>query len=238
MKDKDIIEMNIADLIMERPISFTIDGQRFLLYQPTLGKNYLISRLVDGLEIKKDILATNPYMEALRLCRSKKDIVCRILALYSLKHKNDIQNEDKVLERKNFFFNRLDDKELVQLLVLTFTWNDIEGYIKYLGLDKERAVRERVAKLKNKKGNGSISFGGKSTYGALIDFACQRYGWSVNYVVWEVSYMNLQMLMADAINTVYLSEDERKELRMFDNNEIINGDDPRNADKIRAIFSD
>ena len=50
--------------------------------------------------------------------------------------------------------------------------------------------------------------------------------------------MNLQMLMADAINTVYLSEDERKELRMFDNNEIINGDDPRNADKIRAIFSD
>lgn len=31
MKDKDIIEMNIADLIMERPISFTIDGQRFFV---------------------------------------------------------------------------------------------------------------------------------------------------------------------------------------------------------------
>ena len=54
----------------------------------------------------------------------------------------------KCWNAKNFFFNRLDDKELAQLLVLTFTWNDIEGYIKYLGLDKERAVRERVAKLK------------------------------------------------------------------------------------------
>lgn len=237
MENKDI-EMNIADTIMEKPISFTIDGRRFLLYQPTLGKNYLISRLVEGLEIKKDILATNPYMEALRLCGNKKAIVCRILAYHSLKRKEDIQNEDKVLERQNFFFKRLNKDELAQLLVLTFTWNDIEAYIKYLGLDKERAVRERIAILKIKKGNGSISFGGKSTYGTLIDFACQRYGWSVNYVVWEVSYVNLQMLMADAMSTIHLSDDERKELGMFDNNEIINGDDPRNAAKIRVMFSD
>ena len=85
---------------------------------------------------------------------------------------------------------------------------------------------------------GSLSFCGKSTYGTLIDWACQRYGWSMEYVVWGISYANLQMLMADSITSVYLSEVERKKLGITDNRDIINADDPKNRELIRKMLSE
>ena len=36
----------------------------------------------------------------------------------------------------------------------------------------------------------SIAFGGKSIWGTLIDAACERYGWSYQYVLWGISYSN------------------------------------------------
>lgn len=74
-------------------------------------------------------------------------------------------------------------------------------------------------------------------YGLLIDFACQRYGWTMDYVLWGISYVNLNMLFADAITTVYLSEEERKKLGRGDG-EVINADDPRNRDLIRRMISE
>ena len=37
MKDKELLEMNIADTIIERPIGFNIGSQQFYLYPPTLS---------------------------------------------------------------------------------------------------------------------------------------------------------------------------------------------------------
>lgn len=237
MEDRERIEMNIADTIIERPIGFNVGSRRFFIYQPTLGKTYLFVRLFKTLDANDKVIAANPYMEALRLCQTKKDIVCRILSYYTFGRKEDIVDNSKVEYRAKWFERKLDNEELSTIFVLILSSDNTEEYIKYFGIDKERKERERIAKLKNKK-DSSINFGGNSAYGTLIDFACQRYGWTMDYVVWGISYSNLRMLMADAITTIYLSAEERKELHIFDNVEYINADDPKNKELIRSMLYD
>lgn len=236
MDSNEIIEMNIADAIMEKPVGFKIGRRQFYLYPPTLGKNYLLSRLIKALKVNKEMVSHNPYLEAFRLVTENGEIVCRLLAYHSLSKKLDIQDESKVKSRTKLFQEKLDVEELAQLLVITFTLEDVSSYITHLGIDKEQAERNRIIKVKNMSGN--LSFCGKSTYGTLIDWACQRYGWSMEYVVWGISYANLQMLMADAITSVYLSEEERKKLGITDDREIINADDPKNRELIRKMLNE
>lgn len=236
MEDKNRIEMDIADAIMERPFGFTVGNQSFFIYPSTLGKTYLLARLFDELNVDKNIIAANPYMEALRLSEAKKDIVCRILSYYTFRKKDDIFNNSKVESRSNYFSKSLDSEELATLLMLVLTGDNIEYYTQYLGIDKERKERKRIADIKNN--SGSVTFGGNSTYGTLIDFACQRYGWTMDYVVWGISHTNLRMLMADAITTICLTAEERKKLNIFDDKENINADDPKNAELIRKLLED
>ena len=78
-----------CDTIMERPYEFHIGEMQFYLYPATLGKIYLLSRLTENLEINKDFLSINPYMEALRLCDSKRDIICKILSYHTFDKKKN-----------------------------------------------------------------------------------------------------------------------------------------------------
>lgn len=236
MENRERIEMSIADAIMEKPIGFTVGNRHFSIYPPTLGKTYLLARLFTGLGADDKIIAANPYMEALRLCSTKKELVCRILSYYTFNKKTDIFDNDKIICRQEFFAANLDVEELATLFVIILSGDDAELYIKHLGIDKEREERKRIADVK--KDSGSITFGGNSVYGTLIDFACQRYGWSMNYVVWGISYTNLRMLMADSISTVYLTADERKLLNIFDPKERINADDPKNRELIKSMLED
>lgn len=236
MESKERIEMDIADAVMERPVGFNIGSRYFYIYPATLGKSYLLARLFKELDANQQIVATNPYMEAIRLCKTKKDIVCRILSYSTFNKKKDIFNNAKIAGRADFFYKNLDMEELATLLVLILTSDNLETYIHYFGIDKERKERKRIAEIKDS--NGSVTFGGNSVYGTLIDFACQRYGWTMDYVVWGISHVNLRMLMADAINTIYLSAEERKQLNIFDNKENINADDPRNEELIDKVLCD
>lgn len=66
--------------------------------------------------------------------------------------------------------------------------------------------------------------GGRSIWGSLLDVVIQKYHWTLEYLLWGISYQNVQMLLADGIST---TEEE----------ETIDADDPRNRDKIKAMFS-
>ena len=234
MEDKELLEMNIADTIIERPVGFNIGSQQFYLYPPTLGITYL-ARLFRSLEADARLISANPYLEAIRLCTEKKEIVCRILSNYTFNRKEDVFDGSKVEVRAKEF-SELAAEELATIFTIVLSGDNTEEFIKYFGIDKERLERSRIAAVK--KDNSSVTFGGNSTYGTLIDFACQRYGWTMDYVMWGISYANLKMLMADAITTVYLSEDERKKLNIYDDSEVINADDPKNRDLMRRMLSE
>lgn len=233
-KNNHNIDMNIADAIMGKPIGFNIGSRHFCLYPPSLGKNLLVSRLVNQLEINSYVIKENPFLESLRVCKHKRDLVCRIIAYYTLKSKSDLLNETVISRRSEYFKKVLDENELAQLLITVTSWDNIESYLKHYGLDKERRLRVRISNYKKDSGT-NITFGGLSTYGTVIDYACHRYGWTMDYVVWGISYVNLQMLMADAITTVYLSKDEIRKLHISTDRNYINGDDPGNMEKIKAM---
>lgn len=163
----------------------------------------------------------------------EKEIVCRILSYHTINRKDELFDCNLVQERCDFFCKELDDDSMAQLLVMVLPEGDISTYVKHLGIDKEKEWQAKA--MKAKKDNNSLVFGGKSIYGTLIDAACQRYGWTFEYVVWGISYANLQLLLADSVTSIYLSDEERKRINIPQDRNVINADDPENMAKIKAM---
>lgn len=236
MEVKNNIEQAIADTIIERPHGFKVGGRQFYLYPITLGKSYLIRRIVENMKMNRDIIRSNPYMEAIRLSKVNKLDCVRLIAYHTMRGKGVLDNR-KVGSRIKFFTDNLNDDEIAELLMMVFSSDNVNDFMKHLKIDKEKEAQAKVLKCK-KENRNTFSFGGKSIYGTMIDYFCQRYGWTMDYIVWGISYNNLQMLMADAVTTIHLDDKELKKCRVSSNREYINADDPNNAERIRKMFSD
>lgn len=229
------IEMNISDAIIERPVNFSIDKSKLSLYPPTLGKMQILKNLYFSMEVNMELLAFNPLAETLRICTEKTDAVCQIIAYSTFNDKKTILNMEKVLRRAKFFQDNVSVEDMATILTIILSNDKIEEFIQYFGIDAERELKAQISRIKGE--GSSITFGGKSIYGLLIDFACQRYGWTMDYVLWGISYVNLNMLFADAITTVYLSDEERKKLGRGEG-KVVNADDPNNRDLVRKMISE
>lgn len=229
------IEINISDAIVEKPVNFSIGKSKLSLYPPTLGKMQILKNLYLSMGVNMELLTLNPIAETLRVCTEKPDIVCQIIAYSTFTDRKSIMDADKVLCRAKFFQENTSVEDMATLLTIILSNDKIEEFVQYFGIDADREIKAQISKIKGE--GSSITFGGKSIYGLLIDFACQRYGWTMDYVLWGISYVNLNMLFADAITTVYLSDDERRRLGRGDG-KVINADDPRNKDLIREIISE
>lgn len=234
MVTKVNIEQNLADTIIERPHGFKVGSRQFYLYQITLGKSYLLNRLIENLDINKSIIGTNPFLEVLRLSYEKKNEALRIITYHTLEGKEVLDNE-KVEERMNFLSENLSNEDIAQLLMTVLNQDNVSEYLKYLKIDKEKDAQAKVMKCKDENKN-VYSFGGKSVYGTLIDYFAQRYGWPMDYILWGISYNNLQMLMSDAVTTIHLSDNEAKRCRVSHDRNFISGDDVNNIEKIKKLF--
>lgn len=230
------IQAEVQDSIMERPYGFEIAGEAFALYPATLGKTLLLSRLVKELGIEKDILRVNPFLEALRLVHERRESIARILAYHTAKTKDDVFNEFEMQRRIRLFSKKMEPEDMATLFLTTFTRDNVDDYRKFFRLDKEQVRMGKAAKARDTRGN--YSFGGLSIYGSLIDRACERYGWSFDYVVWGISFANLQMLMNDQHISIYLNKDERRKAHITQrgNATTIDANNPKNNELIRKIF--
>lgn len=228
-------EMNVADAIIEKAIRFNIGKQKYSLYPPTLGKTQILKNLYLGLDVNAQLLSLNPLAEAIRISKENPDVVCQIIAYSTFNDKNSIMNTEKVFQRAKTLKEHLTTEDLATLLSLILSNDKTDEFIKYFKIDADKELRERISRIKGE--SNSLTFGGKSIYGLLIDFACQRYGWTMDYILWEISYVNLNMLFADAVTTVYLTDEERKQLGMGFG-QSINADDPANRDLIRELISE
>lgn len=230
------IESRVIDSMLSIPVPFKIGEDDFYIYHKTLGRIQLLSRLRKLLGINEKFAQTDPYAEALRLCHNKKDIVCRLIAYSTLKTKDEIFNNSVVSGRIKYFEEKLSDEELATIFLSILLDDEIPSFEKYFGITEDYVKRKEVSKVK--KYINAITFGGHSIYGLLIDFACQRYGWTLDYLLWEVNYTTLMMLYSDKIESTYLSDEERKQLHIFDDKEYINADDPKNKELIRKMLSE
>lgn len=230
------IEMNVSDAITEKPIRFGVGKRKFSVYPPTLGKMQILKNLYFAINVNAELLAANPLAETLRICKECPNVVCQIIAYSTFNDKESMQDTDKVLQRAKLLEDNATVEDLATILSIILSSDKTEEFIKYFGIDADKEQKMKISRVKG--GGNSLTFGGKSIYGSLIDFACQRYGWTMDYVLWGISYVNLNMLFADAITTVYLSDEERKKLNIFDNSEVINADDPKNKELMRRMLSE
>lgn len=228
------IEEEILEAILERPYGFTLNGGRYYLYPVTLGKSILLSRLIQNLEIDTDLLAKNPSLEALRVVSIHRDVAILIIAYCTAKDKQEVFDGARIDDCKSYFSENLSNEEIAQLLLIIYQYDKTASFIKHLGLDRDQKEQAKISKIKNKNGN-TVMFGGKSIYGSLLNIVCEKYGWTLDYAVWGISLVNLRMILADSVNTIYLSDDEKKSARLTVGQEIVNMDNPDNWAKIKSM---
>lgn len=226
------IDRMIEDSIMEMPIGFTVGCIHYFLYPVTLGTAYLISREREGMaENVKEIFEKSSNVERLNYRRS----LCRIVAIQTLKEKCKILDLEELNERADTLYQALDDEDLFKLYdIIMESLEDAKLFIKSSGLINDKKKLAKIAK--HKEYGGNFVFGGRTPYGSIIGPACEKFGWTIEYVVWGVSLVNLQMLLADEQTSVYLSKDDRRQLRLSPDRDVIDANNPANTKLIRKIL--
>lgn len=239
---KDNLNEALADAVMNRPreffyakigFGFLKFRKRFCLWSPTLGMSLMLERHISALGLNNDLLSKNPPMEAMRIIPIKRKEICSILAILSLRRFKDLSKSRIIRRRARYFSKKLSDQELAQLILIALSEPKAESFISRSGLDKEHEEQSRIVKHKNKDGH-TLSFGGRTIYGSLIDAACAKYGWTKEYVVWGIDLCSLRMMLADSVNTVYLSDEEIKDLHIVAGG-VIDANDPASIAQLAAM---
>lgn len=223
-------------VLLEKPLCLKIGSKRFRLYQPSLGKLMLQTSLLesitrdDGEDVKNGVLKTLVMVE-----RHRRD-VCELLALYSFKDSKDCLDPFRTADRAQEF-ESLSTGELATLLTALMSMPTAAKLMEELGIDKENERKKMVLDAKDTK--GSVTCGGASLYGGVIDHVMQRYGWSLQYVLWGISAANLQLLTSDEQVSTYLTDDERKKVpsHIIAGKSAIDASDPKNAGLVRGLLN-
>ncbi len=225
-------ETDIADAIMGVPrASFEVEGKRYSLYPLTLGKALYLARFYRDLELNAAMMKEDKVSAYLMAAFSHKETACRIIAIHCADGAEAATGE-AVETMTRLFVDKMDTADIAKFLCLVENEGDPAEYIKYLKIDEDDEWRKKA--IKAKSGKGTLVFGGKSIYGTMIDNACQRYGWSFDYVVWGISLLNLRLLLADSITTIYLSEEEMKRARIPEDRTYLKAEDPRVREMLMA----
>ena len=220
--EKFINKTDISDILIERPVSFSVEGKRYSVFHPTLGKIQLTSRLVGALGFDERMKGNAVYLFALNASKKHRDECLRIIA-YSTLPGAVCLDEGRVAQRLEAF-RVMDEQDIATLLMTILTMDRSRDIMKEFGVDKEGERLSRLLKAKGENRN-TVTLAGKTVWGTLIDAACERYGWSYQYVLWGISYANLQLLLADQIKSVFLTDEERKRAHVSTDGIVIRAND-------------
>ena len=132
---------------------------------------------------------------------------------------------------------KIDEEGLATLMFYIIDIGKFQDeFVKHFGLDKEKKEREKISQIKDESGS-SFLYGGHSVYGTLLDNAAERYGWELGYIMWGISVVNLNLMLQDSVQSVYLTEEERKKAHLRPKGNIIRADDPKNQKLVEAFLS-
>jgi len=225
-----------TDILLERRHEFSVDGKVYHIAPPSLGKLFVLQGLVSNISINEKMLATLPHVELLRVAEAHKHECCELIAYATCDTREELCNVAILDKRTHHFEHHLDDTEIATLLVATFSHNRHHQFMDESGITKERERMAAVARHKEK--GGGVTFGGKTIFGQLVDPACERYGWTYEYAVWGISAAVLELMMADKVSEVFLTDEEKKKMpkHLIETEEAISGDDPNNWVKVQQLI--
>lgn len=233
-KDANILNEALADAVMDRPREFFIGRKRYCLWAPTLGVSLMLERHMQSIGIDAELMSRNPSIEILRLVHEKRYEVCYILAILSFRSFIELSNGNTLERRAKAFSKSLTDDEIAQLVLVGLGNIDATQMIKLSGIEEERQEQSRISEIKNKDGHTKV-FGGRTMYGTLIDAACRAYGWSKEYVVWGIDLTSLRMMLADKVDSVYMSDDDMKQMGIHSTHNKKYGMTPEDISQLKAM---
>lgn len=229
-------EYDLVDVIIGRPQEFKVGRKSFRLYPLTLAKTLLLKRQMDTLGLNMEILKANPFLEALRIVRDHRQTCCTILAYHTAPNtRKDLFDTKSITIRRNYFDKNLDDGDIATLLITALD-DKTDRLIKHLGLDKEQEKLKRVMEVKKKHDKNTVSFCGLSLFGTFIG-QLKEMGYSDDEILYERGYTFLRLMLADKIQQIILSDDEKKELPSDFGGDYVDANDPKNAQKVMAMFA-
>lgn len=235
------INQDLADALIQRPLWFSFGRgrciKRYAIYPPTLGKRIITASLILRLGIDAGIADESLALESLRLASVKRVDAVLLIAYYTLNDRDSILDSAIVARRAEQLDKGITTQELAELLIHVLTLDTSDALIATHGIDTDLELRQRIADV---KGNGSgVLVGSKTIYGALIDQVAERYGWTIDYILWGISYVNLKMLISDAPTYIPISEEEARRLGInVAGVDIIDANDPANAEDIARMFNE
>lgn len=194
------------------------------LRAPSLGMTLYIARQARALEMDSEMLRLNPALESARQVEIHRAEVVSLIATAALWGRDEVIGDSRSRRSVERQLARLADDALSSLLLAVMQPVDVSELLKLHRLDKEREYLRRAVNARS--AGSTLDFGGLTIWGGIIDSACERYGWTMDYVLWGISLANLQMLMADRPTSVYLTDKERRGVHVpSDRSDVIRAED-------------
>lgn len=196
---------------------------------------YINAQLVKDLEINESALNECGMLEALRVTRAKRAQVCQLIAYNTTRGQEEAHDYGMVMSRAESFNRTLSDEDIAVLFMQILGQTNASDIMKELGIEEDLKFKRRVA---DAKGNdNTYLFGGKSIYGTLIAAAAEKFGWTFDYIVWGLSFTNLQLTLSDAPSSIYLSKEERQDAGLAAPVKVIKVT-PENLEFLKQKFHD
>lgn len=227
-------EQLVTETLLDTPRRFELDGVEYAIWPETLGKSLMVRRIVDGIGFKA--LANDTARSVVEAVKRERGRCAELVAVCTLKTRDELTAADIISERAGIFA-ATDDGTLAELVTACLMSNaeaTIRDVAKATGIERDRERMQRVTSAKESR--GMYTFGGRTIYGGLIDMACERYGWTLDYVVWGISLANLRLMLADQLNSIYLTDAEMRRCHISNDRDVINADDPANNERIMRLF--
>lgn len=236
-KRTDNIEIQARCILLDRASAFTISGsdEVFRIHYPSYGIMMLASEILDEAGLDRRDLVLNPYAESLRLSSVSRKSVCRVISLYCVSGKAEALGAES--ERlSSVFLSSMTVDELAKTLLMCLSLDNIDSVLRHYSLTRENDRYRRAVKVKMQNSD-SVGFGGLTVYGSMFDPVMERYGWTLDYVIWGISYANLRLIIADMPRSLLLSKEERRRAGIT-NEKAVKAETITDINKLREMFPD
>lgn len=209
--EKTDIQNELAYAMTERPRCFRVSDRLFFIHPATLGMIHVCRPLIQALSHDEELSGMSSELEILRICGDDRLKVAELIAYRTCRGRDEVYDMQAIAGKTEFLAQNMEMEDMANVLVyiLNEITCDVESYEEATGIASERMWMRKAISAKDRE-KGSLTFNGKTVYGSLIGHFCKEYGWTFQYVVWGISFVNLKMLIDDEVTTVYLNDDERR----------------------------
>lgn len=229
------LSQEMIDTLLGKSFDVNIGNRTFTVARASLGKILLLNEVTSQITpyIKvPDTMKGNRQLQSLYVIAAvggmvkrpeQRALIIRSLAITLLNTRHELMSASNRTQVEQYITSHLSDEEIASLYINLRTFEDVDGYIKELGIGREIERMNKAQKVK--KQSNTLIFCGVSVWGNLIDPIAERYGWTLDYILWGISFANIRMLMADRRKEVYLTDEERKKAHISTDGILVNGDD-------------